>query len=114
MVADLALDPVVVGVVAAMAAVTYATKAAGLWLLGGVDLPERARAGLEATPGAIVVALLGPELAGAGPPEWGAGAVAVVVAWRTDSLALALATGILAVLALRGLLSPHFAGVFSP
>jgi len=114
MAADLTVDPVVVGVVVAMAAVTYATKAGGLWLLGGVDLPERARAGLEAAPGAIVVAILGPELVHAGPPEWGAGAAAVVVAWRTDSLALALATGVLAVLTLRGTLPLYLAGVFSP
>jgi len=101
--AELALDPLVVGVVCAMAVATYATKAGGLWLLDGVELSPRTRAGLEAVPGAIVVSILGPELVAAGPAEWGAGGVAVLVAWRTDSLALALVAGVGAVLALRGL-----------
>lgn len=103
MAGDLALDPLVVGVVLAMATATYATKAGGLWLLSRVDLSERATAGLEAVPGAIVVSILGPELLHAGPAEWGASAVAVAVAWRTDSLALALVAGVAAVLSLRGL-----------
>lgn len=104
MAGDLALDPLVVGVIGAMAVATYATKAGGLWLLDGVDLSDRTRAGLEAVPGAIVVSILGPELAAAGPAEWSAGGVAVLVAWRTDSLALALVTGVGAVLAFRSVL----------
>jgi uncharacterized membrane protein len=101
MVGELALVPLVVGVVSAMAVATYATKAGGLWILDGVELSDRARAGLEAVPGAIVVSILGPELATAGPAEWGAGGVAVLVAWRTDSLVLALLTGVGSVLLLR-------------
>lgn len=95
------LDPLVVGVVVAMALVTYATKAGGLWLLGHVDVGERAEAGLEALPGAIIVAIVAPELTDGGPPEWTAAALAALVAWKTDNLLGALGVAMVAVLALR-------------
>ena len=98
------LDPLVVGVVVAMAVVTYATKAGGLWLLGRVDVGDRTEAGLEALPGAIIVAIVAPELAGGGPPEWIAAGLAGVVAWKTDNLLAALAVAMVAVLALRAVL----------
>ena len=98
------LDPLVVGVVAGMALVTYATKAGGLWLLGHVDVGERTEAGLEALPGAIIVAIVAPELAGGGLPEWTAAGLAAVVARTTDNLLASLGVAMVAVLALRALL----------
>lgn len=97
------LDPLVVGVVAAMALVTYATKVGGLWLLGRVDVGERTEDGLEALPGAIIVAIVAPELADGGPPEWTAAALAGVVAWKTENLLAALVVAMLTVVALRSI-----------
>lgn len=97
-------DPTVVGVVAAMAVVTYATKAGGFWLLGRVEVGERTEAGLEALPGAIIVAIVAPELAGGGPAEWSAAGLAALVAWKTDNLLAALGVAMVAVLALRSVL----------
>lgn len=96
------LDPLVVGVVAAMAVGTYATKAGGLWLLGRVDLSDRAERGLEALPGAVVVAILGPELVAGGPTEWVAAGLVAVVAWRTGSVLAALVVGVGTVAVLGG------------
>jgi uncharacterized membrane protein len=95
------LDPLVVGVVAGMAVVTYATKAGGLWLLGRVDLGPRAEAGLEALPGAIIVSIVGPKLARGGLAAWTAASLAALVAWRTGNLLAALAAAMATLLALR-------------
>jgi len=100
----LALKPTVVAVIAAMAAATYLTKAGGLWLLTRFGVNDRVEAALEVLPGAIVVAVLGPELATGGPPEWLAGSVVAVVAWRTGNIFLALVTGVGAVVVLRAML----------
>jgi len=101
---DLSLTPIVVGVVLAMALATYVTKAGGLWLLGRVDVSERVEAGLEVLPGAIVVSILGPELVEGGPAEWGAAGLVLLVAWKTESVLLAIVVGAGAVVALRGVL----------
>jgi uncharacterized membrane protein len=85
-----------------MAAVTYLTKAGGLWLLGRVDPSERVTSALEALPGAILVSLLAPSLAAADPPAWLAAAVVAVVARRTGSVLASLVAGVGAVLLLRG------------
>ncbi|MEA5388677.1 AzlD domain-containing protein [Haloarculaceae archaeon H-GB11] len=103
MTGELSLDPLVVGVVLAMAVVTYATKAGGLWLLGRVEPSERAEAGLDALPGAVVVAILAPELVGSGPPGWLGAAVVALVTHRTGSVLLAMVTGVGSVVLLRGL-----------
>jgi uncharacterized membrane protein len=95
------LDPFVVGVIFAMAIATYATKAGGLWLLGRVDISDRVEAGLEVLPGAIVVSILGPTLVDAGPAGWSAAAVALLVAWRSESVLLTIIAGVGAVVFLR-------------
>ncbi|WP_225335923.1 AzlD family protein [Halomicrobium urmianum] len=100
----LALRPWVVLVVAATAVVTYLTKVGGIWLLSRVEVSDRVRAGLEVLPGAIVVAVLGPQLAEGGPPEWAAAAVVALVARRTGNILLSLAAGVGAVVAFRALL----------
>ncbi|ELY95996.1 AzlD family protein [Natrialba taiwanensis] len=102
MLPELHLTPSVVAVILGMSAVTYITKAGGLWLLSRIEVPEYAEAGLAVLPGAIIVSIVGPELARAGPPEWGAGAVALLVAWRTENVLLALVSGVAAVLLFRG------------
>ncbi|MFC4436662.1 MULTISPECIES: AzlD family protein [Natrialbaceae] len=99
----LALEPIVVGVILAMAVVTYATKTGGLWLVNRIEVSDRLEAGLSVLPGAIVIAILGPELAAGGPAEWGAAGLVLIVMWRTESILLALGTGVAAVVLLRGL-----------
>lgn len=86
-----------------MALVTYATKVGGFWLLGHVEVGERTEAGLEALPGAIIVAIVVPELADGGTPEWVAACMAAVVAWRTENLLAALGVAMVVVLSLRAI-----------
>ncbi|OAQ52674.1 hypothetical protein HTG_10130 [Natrinema mahii] len=100
----LALDPLVVGVVLAMAIVTALTKIGGFWLLSRLEVSDRVEAGLSVLPGAIVIAILGPELATGGPAEWGAAGVVLVIMWRTENILLSLCGGIGAVVAFRALL----------
>jgi uncharacterized membrane protein len=100
----LGLDPVVVGVILAMATVTYATKASGLWLVGRIDLSDRMEAGIDALPGAVVVAFVAPALANGGVPEWTAAAATVVAARKTGNLLVALTVGVGVVLAVRSVL----------
>ena len=45
-----------------------------------------------------MVAVVLPELAGAGPPTWGAATPVLLVAWRTDSVLLSLVVGVGALL----------------
>ena len=97
------LDPLVVGVVLAMAIATYATKAGGLWLLEHVELSDRLEAGLSVLPGAIVIAILGPQLADGGPAEWAAVGIVLVVMWRTRNILLALVAGVGSVVLFRAL-----------
>ncbi|MEY7850520.1 AzlD family protein [Natrarchaeobius sp. A-rgal3] len=97
----LALEPVVVATILAMAFLTYATKAGGLWLVGRIDLPERAETGFELLPGVIVVSIVAAELLEGGPTEWLGGAVVALVAWKTENLLLALLAGVATVLVVR-------------
>ncbi|SFS80514.1 AzlD family protein [Halostagnicola kamekurae] len=97
----LSLEPIVVAVILAMAAATVLTKVGGLWLLSRFDVSDRLEAGLSVLPGAIVIALLGPELAAGGPAEWGAGGVVLLVMWRTENILLALVSGVVSVVAFR-------------
>ncbi len=100
----LSLDPLVVAVILAMALVTVLTKVGGLWLLSRTEVGERVEAGLRVLPGAIVIALLGPELAAGGPAEWAAAGVVLFTMWRTESILLALCAGVGAVVLFRALL----------
>ncbi|ELZ15322.1 branched-chain amino acid transport [Haloterrigena salina JCM 13891] len=99
----LSLDPLVVGVILAMTVVTVVAKVGGIWLVRHVEVSERLQAGLDVLPGAIVVAVLGPELAAGGPAEWGAAALVLAVMWRTESIILALVAGVVGVVSLRAL-----------
>lgn len=98
------LDPIVVAVIVAMAVVTYLTKSGGLWLLMHIEISDRVEVSLEVLPGAIIVAVLGPELASGGPPEWLAGGVVAAVAWKTGNILLALVTGVGAIVMFRAIL----------
>lgn len=95
------LDPFVVSVILGMAAVTVVAKLGGLWVLSRFEVSDRIEAGVSVLPGAIVVALLGPELANGGPPEWAATAVTIAVMGRTGNIVLALVAGVAAIVVFR-------------
>lgn len=99
----LTLDPFVVGVVLAMTVVTVAAKMGGLWLINRIGVSDRVEAGLSVLPGAVVIAILGPELAAGGPAEWGAAALVLLVMWRTENILIALCVGVGAVILFRGM-----------
>lgn len=84
-----------------MAAVTYATRAGGLWLASRLDLSGRTEVFLEQIPGAILISLVAPVVVAGGPPMWVAAAAVAVVAWRTGSLLGAMVVGVGIVVALR-------------
>jgi uncharacterized membrane protein len=96
-------DPITLMAIALMALATYATRAGGLWLANRFDLSERAGAWLDAIPGAILVSLVAPTVLTGGLAEALAAVAVVVVAFRTGSLPLAMATGVGAVVVLRAL-----------
>jgi uncharacterized membrane protein len=77
-----------------MGAVTYATRAGGIWAIERIDVSDRAETALEAMPGAILISLIAPALVTGGVPEWGAALAVLVVAVRTESIVLAMGVGI--------------------
>lgn len=97
----LSLDPLVVGIVLAMAVVTFVTKVGGLWLLSRFEVSDRLESGISVLPGAIVIAILGPELAEGGPAEWAAAGLTLLVMWRTGNILLALIAGVVGVVTFR-------------
>lgn len=97
----MSLDPLTLVAIVLMALATYATRAGGLWLADRFELSERAGTWLDAIPGAILVSLVAPTVLTSGPAEAIAAVAVVVVAWRSGSLPLAMATGVVAVVLLR-------------
>jgi uncharacterized membrane protein len=87
--------------IAGMAAVTYAMRAGGLWLMGRVPLSGRGEAALRHVPGAVLVSLVVPGMVGGGLPTLLAGAVTAAVAVRTGNALIAMVAGVLAVVGLR-------------
>jgi uncharacterized membrane protein len=65
-----------------MAAVTYATRATGLWLGGRLKLGPRFDAVLVGLPGAILVSLISPAIVSAGTPGLVAALATVLTAIR--------------------------------
>jgi uncharacterized membrane protein len=78
-----------------MTAVTFAWRAGGFWLMALVPLTPRVRRGLEALPGAVIVATVVPLTVQSGLPA--ALAIGTVIAARAllgnEFLALALGVG---------------------
>ena len=86
-----------------MAAATYSTRAAGLWLMGRVQPTPLQEAWLRHVPGAVLVAIIAPQVVQAGPAGLVAVLATVLVAHRTSSLLLAMLAGVLTVWLLRQL-----------
>ena len=88
-----------------MAAVTYGTRVGGLWVLrrlGGAP-SGRVAAWLRAIPGAVLVAIVAPNVLAAGPAGAVAALATAVVAARTRSVLVAMLTGVVLIVAWRRL-----------
>ena len=94
-----------IAAIAAMALATYATRLAGFVLLAGFNPRGRLKAALDALPPAILISVIAPAVLLAGPAEAAAAAVTAVVAWFRLPLAVTIATGVVSVVVLRGVLS---------
>lgn len=97
-------DPRVLLTILLMGAVIYATRAGGLWLASRVEISGRLEAWLGFLPGAILVSIVAPTVLTSGPSEALAALAVVLVAARSGSLLGAMATGVVAVVVLRGVL----------
>ncbi len=80
---------------------TYITRLSFIFLLGTLPMPDWLHRGLRFVPVTVLSALILPELAGRNGtidltlrnPQLLAGAVAVVVAWRTKNVILTITLG---------------------
>lgn len=99
--------------VLAMGAVTYLVRVMPILLLGRVELPPIVLRALRYVPGAVLSAIVLPELVlhdGAlalspGNPRLLAGILAALVAWRTRSMLLTIVVGMAALWGATALLS---------
>lgn len=98
----MSLDPTTLAAILAMAAVTYAMRLAGIFLVGRLNLSGRALAAFEAIPAAVLIAVIAPVLLATGWRETLAAAVTAVAASRLPLLPT-VAVGVAAVVALRAL-----------
>ncbi len=89
--------------IAGMALVTYLTRAGGLWLMGFVTPSPRVEAWLRQIPGAVLVAIIAPTVLASSLAETLASVVAVLVAWRTKNVLVAMIAGVAMVWVLRHL-----------
>ena len=87
----------------AMAAATYATRTAGLWVVSYLRPTPVLTAALDAVPVAILTAVIVPAIARGGLPDMLAAAVTLLAAFRLPLLAT-VAVGVVSVVALRAVL----------
>jgi uncharacterized membrane protein len=89
--------------IVAMALVTYATRAGGLWLMGRFEGAHRFDGALSYVPGSVLVAIVAPTVIAAGPAGLVAVLLTAVVARLTGSVLLAMLVGVGLVWAARSL-----------
>jgi uncharacterized membrane protein len=94
------VDAVGLLTIVAMAAITFALRIGGVWLMARLPPSPRRDAWLSAVPGSILAAIVAPE-ALRGSTEAAAAAIGALVMARTGSLLLALLAGVLLAAALR-------------
>src|SRR6188508_230153 len=94
------LDTTTFLAIVAMAAVTYITRIAGLFVADRLVLTGRAKAAFDAIPPAVLVAVIAPTALTTGWAETIAAAITVLAATRLPLLAT-IAVGVAAVVALR-------------
>ena len=97
------LDPTTLAAILAMAAVTYVTRIAGLFVAERLVLGGRAKAAFDAIPPAVLVAVIAPTALTTGWPETIAAGITAVAATRLPLLGT-IAVGVGAVVILRALL----------
>ncbi|KAA0583391.1 hypothetical protein FZ983_01875 [Azospirillum sp. B21] len=102
MLESLHLDWSVFAIVLGGALVTWMTRIGGPWLVARVRLGPAANAALEATPGAVLVALVAP--AALSRPSDALAAAFVCLIARRVPMVVAVAAGVAAVVLLRRLL----------
>jgi len=91
---------------------TFGTRLSFILLLDRIKVPDWFRRGLRFVPAAVLSAIILPELATRNAaldvslrnPQLYAGALAVLVAWRTKNVLLTIITGMAALLILQALL----------
>ncbi|PGH53489.1 hypothetical protein CRT60_26775 [Azospirillum palustre] len=96
------LDWSVFAIVLGGALVTWMTRIGGPWLIARVRLGPAANAALEATPGAVLVALVAP--AALSRPSDALAAAFVCLIARRVPMVVAVVAGVVAVMALRRLI----------
>lgn len=96
----MSVDPVTLSAILAMAAVTYLTRIAGIFLARRLVLGARARHAFDAIPPAVLVAVIAPAALATGWAESGAALITVLAATRLPMLAV-IAVGVIAVVTLR-------------
>ena len=84
-----------------MAAATYATRAAGLYLMRGVTVEGRLKTALDALPPAILMAVIAPTILATGLAETCAAAITAGAAMLRLPLAVTILTGVISVVLLR-------------
>jgi uncharacterized membrane protein len=84
-----------------MALVTYATRAAGLWLMRYVRPSPLIDAWIRHLPGAVLISIVAPAALTGGAASIAATVLAVLVAARTHNLLLTIIVGVIAVTVLR-------------
>jgi uncharacterized membrane protein len=84
-----------------MAAVTYFTRAGGLFVVSRISPSPRLKAFLAHMPSSILVAIIVPTLVGKGPSELIAASVAALAAVFTRNLIISLLSGLITVSLLR-------------
>jgi uncharacterized membrane protein len=97
------LDTTTLTAILAMAAVTYVTRIAGLFVADRLVLTGRAKAAFDAIPPAVLVAVIAPTALTTGWAEAVAAAITTVVAFRLPLLGT-VAVGVVAVVVLRNLI----------
>jgi uncharacterized membrane protein len=88
-----------------MAIATYATRAGGYLLLGGVTVRGRLKAALDALPPAILVSVIAPTVVATGLPETIAAAITAAAAVLRLPMIAVIAIGVASVVALRAMVA---------
>lgn len=95
------LDPQSLLAIGCCAVATYSLRCGGLLLAARLPRKGRLRRGMDALPGALLLALVVPGIVEAGPWGWLAAAVTAVTAWKHGNLLLAMLLGMLTILVQR-------------
>ena len=87
-----------------MGIATYITRASGYFIASRFDMTPRFKAALAGVPVAIIIAILGPEIAKGGLAEYISTFIVVVLAYRKFGLLVCLGAGIVSINLFRYLL----------